>query len=94
MPAAKSMEIHENIENSGSSSSRPSGMRPYLLKPTNSMNTRMIVAMVVKKKPKYSTTQASTVLVVPARLSPANTPHAMKARANAAATPNTSGSVR
>ena len=28
MPAANSIEIHENIENSGSSSSRPRGMRP------------------------------------------------------------------
>ncbi len=49
-------------------------MRPYLLNPTNSMKTRMIVAIVVKKKPKYSTTQASTVLVVPARLSPRTHP--------------------
>jgi hypothetical protein len=31
MPALNIMAIHETVRNSGASSSRPSGMRPYLL---------------------------------------------------------------
>ena len=31
MPALNIIAIHETVRNSGSSSSRPSGMRPYLL---------------------------------------------------------------
>ena len=93
MPAAKSMASQEKKEYSGSSSSRPSLMRPVRVKPMKSMKNTAAVESRMKNHPVFSVTQASAVEETAERLSVPSTPQAMKPTISRAVMMNTALSV-
>ena len=51
MPALNIIAIHETVRNSGASSSRPSGIRPYLLIASHSAKTTKPLAASTNAQP-------------------------------------------
>ena len=51
MPAENIIATHETVRNSGSSSSRPSGMLPYLPSASQSTKTTKALAVVTNSQP-------------------------------------------
>src|SRR6478735_11711919 len=92
MPALNSIAIQEMVLNSGSSSSQPSGMRPYLLAASHNTKTTKKLAARTKNQPRP---------LMAASLVPADTadnpgvstrPHTTKAIEMTPVTPNTTQS--
>ena len=62
MPALNIMAIQETVRNSGSSSSPPSGMRPYLLAASHSTKITKKVELRTKNQPVLVMTQVCAEL--------------------------------
>ena len=92
IPALNIIAIHETVRNSGASSSRPSGILPYLL--TASHNAKMTnpLAARTNAQPPPVMTPPSTVEATALSDLELSTPHAMNATMRPAATPNTTRS--
>src|SRR3954452_415411 len=89
MPALNIIAIHETVRNSGASSSRPSGMRPYLLAASHSTNTTKAEANVTNSQPRFSSIQLSAEPLAEPRPLGLRKPQATNARATTAETANT-----
>ncbi len=61
MPALNIIAIQETVRNSGSSSSRPSGMLPNRLAASQITNTTNALAVVTNSQPVSAITQVSAV---------------------------------
>ena len=92
MPALNIIAIHDTVRNSGASSSRPSGIRPYLLIASQSAKTTKPLAARTKAQPPPVMTPPSTAVATALSESVPSTPQAMNARTSTAATPNTTRS--
>lgn len=88
-PAANNIEIHDNVENSGSLSSAPNRMRPDGAYPTTSMNTVTPSTTAVNIHPRFCTTQACIEVPTSLMLSGAMNAHATTARLTSSATAKT-----
>src|SRR5687768_9059220 len=69
MPAENIIAIHDTVRNSGSSSSRPSGMLPYLLAASQMTKTTKPEATSANNQPVLCTTQDSPELEAEASVS-------------------------
>ena len=87
MPALNIIAIQQTVRNSGSSSSLPSGMRPYLLSASHSEKITKPVAARTKSQPTLASSQSSADCAVEARWSVQITPQSTKAVDTAAVTP-------
>src|SRR5918997_520482 len=88
MPALNIIAIHEMVRNSGRSSSRPSGMRPYLPAASQMTKTTNVDASSTNSQPRLPVTQLRTEpLTVPRPVGVAK-PQATKPSAMTAATAN------
>src|SRR5215218_2633028 len=94
MPALNIMAIHETVRNSGASSSRPRGIRPYLLAASHSTKTTKAEARVTNSQPRFSSIQTSAEPLAEPRPVGLRKPHATNARARTAETANTPRSSR
>src|SRR5690606_21687827 len=94
IPAANIMAIHDEVRNSGRSSSSPSGMRPYLLKANHRAKTTNAVPASVNTHPPSRTSTSNAVLAKDCSDSVPSTPQAMNATAAIAEMPNTTQSIR
>ncbi|GAA3116604.1 hypothetical protein GCM10020001_040380 [Nonomuraea salmonea] len=94
MPALNIIATQDTVLNSGSSSSPPSVMRPYLLKATHSTNTTSPEATSTNAQPRLCMVALSSLLDTPCSEPVATAPQTMKTRVRTAATPNTTQSVR
>src|SRR3712207_5817613 len=92
MPALNIIATHETVRNSGSSSSRPSGIRPYL--PAASQITRRTNAEAssTNSQPRLVSTHSRAVPLAEPRPCGLAKPQATKARARTAETPKTTRS--
>ena len=89
MPAENIIAIQDTVLNSGSSSSRPSGMRPYLLAASQMTNRTKPEATSEKSQPMLCTTQPRPAPEAELRVSVLRKPQSTKAIAIAAVTPKT-----
>lgn len=89
MPVANIMEIHEEVLNSGVSSSLPSGIRPNLLTAMTMTKIVKIEAAMMKSQPKLSMTPVSRLPATAPRLSGERKPQTTKATARMPAEKNT-----
>ena len=92
IPALNIMAIHDTVRNSGFSSSRPSGILPYLLIASHSANTTNPLAARTKAQPPPVMIALSTAEATALSDDVPSTPQAMKATMSPAATPNTTRS--
>jgi hypothetical protein len=94
IPALNIIAIQEMVRNSGSSSSRPSGMFPKRLSASHRTNTTKALDVSTKSQPVLRIVQASDVSDTPARESVLTNPQMRKRTAIAAVTPKTTLSRR
>ena len=94
MPALNIIAIHETVLNSGSSSSSPSGMRPYLLAARQITKITKKVVLRTKNQPVLVMTQSCAFAEAELRLSVLAMPHATKPMARRLVTEKTTGSMR
>src|SRR3954454_8204295 len=92
MPALNIIATQETVRNSGASSSRPSGIRPYLLAASHSTYSTKPEASVTNSQPRLASIQVSAVELALPRFVGAAKPQATKATATTAATPKTTRS--
>ena len=75
MPALNIIAIHETVRNSGSSSSRPSGMRPYRLNASHSEKNTNPVADRTNSQPTLASSQSSDASAAELRVCVDAAPH-------------------
>src|SRR3954454_15833240 len=92
MPALNIIATQETVRNSGASSSRPSGIRPYLLAASHSTYSTKPEASVTNSQPRLASIQVSAVELALPRFVGAAKPQATNASATTAATPKTTRS--
>jgi hypothetical protein len=92
MPALNIIATQETVRNSGASSSRPSGIRPYRLAASQSTKTTNVEASSTNSQPRLVSTHSRAVELADPRPSGVAKPQATKARATAAETPKTTRS--
>src|SRR5690349_20832047 len=93
MPALNIIAIHEMVRNSGSSSSRPSGMLPNRLTASQSTNNTKPDAVITNSQPVLFITQPSADLEAVASEDVLTPPQTRNPTASAAVTPNTTQST-
>ena len=93
MPALNIMAIHETVLNSGSSSSRPSGMAPKRPSASHSTKTTKPDAVRMNSQPVLAMIHVSVVPETLFREGVLTNPQIRKATAMAAVTPNTTKSI-
>src|SRR6478735_2750669 len=89
MPAENIIATQETVLNSGSSSSRPSGMLPYLLIASHSTKTTKALEVVTNSQPAFVIVQSSELPETVAREEVLTNPQTRNATAIAAVTPKT-----
>jgi hypothetical protein len=92
MPALNIIAIQETVRNSGASSSRPSGILPYLLTASHSAKMTNPLAARTNAQPPPVMIPPSTVEATALSDAEPSTPHTMNATMSPAATPNTTRS--
>src|SRR5919112_6623461 len=92
MPALNIIATQETVRNSGRSSSRPSGIRPYLPAARQSTKTTNAEASSTNSQPRLVSTHSRAVALADPRPSGVAKPQATKARATTAETPKTTRS--
>src|SRR5262245_6969435 len=93
MPALNIIAIHDDVRNSGFSSSRPSGILPYRLAAIHRMKTTNTDASRTNSQPPFVITQVVASPDWVASEVRSRTPHATKASDATAVTPKTSQSM-
>src|SRR3712207_2103243 len=92
MPALNIIATQDTVRNSGSSSSRPSGMRPYRPAASQTTNTTKAEASSTNSQPRLVSTHSRAVPLAEPRPCGLAKPQATKARARTAETPKTTRS--
>src|ERR1700712_4450026 len=93
MPALNIIAIQDTVRNSGSSSSRPSGMAPNLLTANQSTKITNADDVTTKSQPVFSMVQVSAAPDTLLREGVLTKPHTRNATAMAAVTPKTTQSM-
>ena len=93
MPALNIIATQETVRNSGRSSSRPSGMRPYLLTANQMAKTTKALAARTKAQPPAAMTPLNTLVATALSDRLLTRPQTSSAKTRAAATPKTTLSV-
>src|SRR3954471_24761593 len=92
MPALNIIATQEMVRNSGASSSRPSGIRPYRPAASQSTKTTNVEASSTNSQPRLVSTHSRAVALGDPTPSGVAKPQATKARATTAETPKTTRS--
>src|SRR3712207_2558058 len=92
MPALNIIATQETVRNSGASSSRPRGIRPYLPAASQSTKRTKAEARSTNSQPRLVSTHSRAVALADPRPSGVAKPQATKARATTAETPKTTRS--